>query len=122
VSDSRNPGYKIRELINGYDPLTVTKKVEEIYGIPSSQASESHGAEVQQISNQLQEHAIRMLLDYLRKTRQSRRKTAAAATNSNTGKNAAKEHLIDQVRTQESLISSRLIPLYRPSIHVYAKF
>jgi hypothetical protein len=81
----------------------VTKKVQEIYGIDNSQASESHGAEVQQISDQLQEHAIRMLLDYLRKTRQSRRKTAAAATNSNTGKNAAKEHLIDQVSTQEYL-------------------
>jgi hypothetical protein len=81
----------------------VTKKVQEIYGIDNSQASESHAAEVQQISVQLQEHAIRMLLDYLRKTRQARRKTAAAATNSNTGKNAAKEHLIDQVSTQEYL-------------------
>lgn len=80
----------------------MSKKVEEIYGIDSFQASDSHGAEVQQISNQLQEHAIRMLLDYLRKTRQSRRKTSSAATSSNT-KNAAKEHLIDQVSTQEFL-------------------
>ena len=73
----------------------MNEKVTEIYGIDSIQASGSHGAEVEQISVQLREHANRMLLDYLRKTRQSRRK--ASASQSGPAKNPVKEHAIDQV-------------------------
>lgn len=98
----------------------MNKKVAEIYGIDSLEASDSHGAEVEQISGQLREHANRMLLDYLRKTRQSRRK--ASASQSNPVKNPVKEHAIDQVSSIEFRCGNALIPLCRPLIHVSARF
>lgn len=73
------------------------KKVSELYGIADSAAADQQTTEVQQISEQLLNHAVRMFLDYLRKTRHSRRKSGPGSQSSSAGKDTAKEFLIDQV-------------------------
>lgn len=75
----------------------VKRKVSEIYGIADPAAVDEQSEEVQQISKQLLDHAVRMFLDYLRKTRHSRRKNSSGTQNSSVGKDTAKEKFIDQV-------------------------
>ncbi|KAI5454223.1 hypothetical protein NCC49_004285 [Naganishia albida] len=74
----------------------VKNKVSEIYGLDNPAAVDQQSAEVKQISEQLLDHAVRMLLDYLRKTRHSRRKAGSALQSSSARKDTVKEHLIDQ--------------------------
>jgi hypothetical protein len=101
----------------------VKRKVSEIYGIADAAAVDEQSAEVQQISKQLLDHAVRMFLDYLRKTRHSRRKNSSGTQNSSVGKDTAKEKFIDQVGPRVVCVSSAGLNLdHRPSIPVCAKY
>lgn len=75
----------------------VNKKVSEIYGIDAGSDRETLSEEIKQINDQLQDHAKRMLSDYLRKTRHSRRKSSTSGNSGSTGKDSVRERSIDQV-------------------------
>jgi hypothetical protein len=101
----------------------VKRKVSEIYGIADPAAVDEQSAEVQQISKQLLDHAVRMFLDYLRKTRHSRRKNSSGSQSSSVGKDTAKDKFIDQVGSLVVCVSGAGLNLDdRPSIPVCAKY
>ncbi|KAJ9114999.1 hypothetical protein QFC22_005327 [Naganishia vaughanmartiniae] len=74
----------------------LNKKISEIYGTDVGSDRESPSEEIKQISDQLQDHAKRMLSEYLRKTRHSRRKTSASGNSVSTGKDMNRERSVDQ--------------------------